>query len=374
MSKISDKILGFAEKITKRKWTDTDIERYVGEYKKTYLGYSNDESVRKNAGSGGSTTQILKSALENNEIDGALVCKAVVEVGNKVRAKLFIATNYNELLQSQGSKYVLTNYMKEAIPLIKNFEGKVGIVALPCEITALKNKSEKDAELKDKIKFTISLFCGHASDTELIDTVTAKILASQSSPLKKYTFRKGHWRGKLQAELEDGTIIERSAFDFNQYQNLYYHCSRKCFACNDHFGYDADINLGDAWLFELKKLPIKHNALIAKTQTGLSLLDTLKQNNSLTLKEIGIKKILDAQSRSIVLHYNVSSRAKMGEKLGISIVDKVNIKTKWHQDLLAKLILKNWQKSKSDQAHKIFSKSKYSTKLYLYFFKFLESL
>lgn len=365
-----DALFAFFEKITKRKWSDKDIKNYINSYQKAYLGYSNDENVRKNAGSGGSTTQILKTALENNEIDGALVCKAVIEEGNKVRAKLYIATNYEELLLSQGSKYVLTNYIKEAKELIQNFNGKIGVVGLPCEISALKNKPE----ISDKIKFTISLFCGHASDPELIDTVTSKILQNQTSPLKKYTFRKGHWRGKLQAELEDGTVIERSAFDFNQYQNLYYHCSKKCFACFDHFGYDADINLGDAWLFELKKLPIKYNALIAKTQTGYNLLEKLKNNNNLTLKEVDIKKILDAQSRSIVLHYNVSSRAKMGKKLGISIVDKVNIKTKWHQDLLAKLILKNWQKSKSEKAHKIFKRSKYLTKIYLYIFKFLESL
>ena len=374
MGKVGDSIFQFIEKLTKRKWTDTDINNFIGSYKKTYAGFSSDSEIRENAASGGVITQILKTALENNEIDGALVCKSVILEGNKVRAKLYIAENYEELLESQGSKYVLVNYMSEAISLINDFNGKIGIVGLPCEISSLKRKAKNDIELSDKIVFTISLFCGHASDTALIDSVTKKLLKKEISPIKNYSFRKGHWRGKLRAELSNGTIIEKSAFYFNQYQNLYFHCSRKCLACKDHFGYDADINIGDIWLYEFKNHPIKHNAIITKTELGDQIITSLNERKSLELNEVKIEKILDAQSRSIVLHYNVSSRSKAGRKFGMKIPDNMNLKTKWHQDVLAWLIIYNYRWSKSDKYDRIFKLPKPIIKIYLYFFKFLESL
>jgi coenzyme F420-reducing hydrogenase beta subunit len=368
-----NKIYALLEQISAKRWTDSDIEKYIGHYKKAYSGYSTRDSLRTNAASGACTTQILITALEKNEIQGALVCKTIVK-GNKVRSEIYIATTIKELLDAQGSTYVLTDYMKKAPELIRNFDGKLGIVGLPCEIKSIKRIVSRDRTLKGKVAFTIALFCGHTSDPELIDAVVQKLLNKYYSPLKKYVFRKGHWRGKLQAILEDGTIVERHSFYYNQYQNLFFHCSFKCFSCFDQFGYDADINIGDAWLIEYKNNPVKHNIIIAKTKKGLEIVDDLKNDNKLKLYEIPITKVLDAQSRSVLLHYNVSSRHKMGRKHGIKIPDRVKQKTTWHQNILAWLILFNWRWSKSKKAHWIFKMPQPFVKLYLYFFKFWQIL
>jgi coenzyme F420 hydrogenase subunit beta len=370
---VKDKIYALLEKKSIKNWDNSHIETYIGHYKKAYTGYSTLNSLRINAASGACTTQILKTALEKNLIQGALVCKTSIW-NNKVRPKIYIAKTIEELLDSQGSTYVLTDYMKKAPQLIKDFDGNLGIVGLPCEIKSIKKLAAKNQAVKNKIAFTISLFCGHTSDTELIDAVTQKLLKTYSSPLKNYVFRKGHWRGKLQAVLENGTIVERHSFYYNQYQNLFFHCSFKCFSCFDQFGYDADINVGDAWLIEYKKNPIKHNILIAKTKKGLEIIDDLKNDNILKLHQIPITKVLDAQSRSVLLHYNVSSRHKMGKMHGMSIPDRVKQKTTWHQNLLAWLILFNWRWSKSKRAHWIFKMPQPVVTLYLYFFKLLQIL
>jgi coenzyme F420 hydrogenase subunit beta len=373
MANLKDNIYAFLEKKSSKKWNEFQIKQYIGQYEKAYAGYSAFEKIRFNAASGGCTTQILKASLETKAIQGALVCKSVIK-NNKVRPKIYIANSVNSLMESQGSVYVLTDYLKKALGLIKNFSGKLAVVGLPCEIKAIRKITEKNKELNDKIVFTISLFCGHTSDPDLIDAVSGKLLKDRSSPLKKYRFRKGHWRGKLQAVLEDGTVIERHSFYYNQYQNLFFHCSFKCFSCFDHFGYDADINVGDAWLVEYKNHPVKHNVLIAKTKKGVEILHDLKQDGKLLIHEIPITRVLDAQSRSVILHYNVSSRHKMGKLHGIRIPDRTHQKTRLYQDLLAWLILCNWKWSKSNKSQWIFKMPQPFIKLYLYSFKLLQIL
>jgi len=366
-------MMNVLEKLSKRKWSDNDVFNYIGDYHKTFFGYSSNNILRINAASGGCTTQILVTALQENKIQGALVCKTITQ-NNKVRANVYIATSKDEIIEAQGSTYVLSDYMQKAIPLIKNFNGILGVVGLPCEITALKRYISQKNELQNKVLFYISLFCGHASDEELIDSVLEKLLRKTPSTLKRFKFRQGHWRGKLIIEFENGTVITKSSFFYNQYQNLFFHCSYKCFSCYDHFGYDADINMGDVWLAEMKKNPIKHNAIIAKTKIGLEIIYHLQKEHKIVVYEVPSKKILDAQSRSVILHYNVSSRHKMGKRFSLKIPCRTIQKAKWHQNLMAWLIMFNWKWSKSRKAYYIFKIPNPIIKLYLYFIKFLQML
>jgi coenzyme F420-reducing hydrogenase beta subunit len=172
--------------------------------------------------------------------------------------------------------------------------------------------------------------------------------------------------------LEDDTRIEKHTFYFNQYQNLYFFCSKKCLSCHDHFGYDADICLGDAWLYDLKKNKIKHNTVIVKTGSGLDIINKCFSSGIIQLQSISIEKVLDIQARSVRLHYNVTSRSKAAKRYGIHIVDKVHVKTRWVDDILARLILFNFHRSNSKNASAIFKLPKPIIKLYLYLFKILE--
>ena len=46
----------------------------------------------------------------------------------------------------------------------------------------------------------------------------------------------------------------------------FFFSEKKCLACYDHYGYDADISVGDIWSYHLKNNPIKHTALVIKNE------------------------------------------------------------------------------------------------------------
>lgn len=362
-----------ADRLLKKTWSDEDIKRYVGDYRSAYLTYAKDEHVRARAASGGTTSAILIYGLENALLDGAVVCNTVVQEG-KVRAHFSIATTAEEILAARGSKYVETRFLREVLPMIRSFEGKLAVVGLPCDISALNRRCSKEPALAEKVALTMALVCGHNSRTELIDEVTARLERESGKKLSDYRFRVGHWRGHLEAEFDDGSVVSKPSKHFNDYQNLFFFSERKCMACYDHYGYGADITVGDIWLFSLKDDPIKRTGVITRSSYGQDICESVFKSGKVDASELDVKNIMDGQSRIGPFHYNVSARYKAGKLLGIKLVDSVNQPVTWHTYINALITLCNMRLSEKKWGRKlIFMTPRFVLKLYLYLKKGLES-
>lgn len=364
----------YIDRFLKKTWSEEDIQRLVGEYKECYLSYAYDKDLRAYAASGGVTSAALIHGLTNGFFEGAVVCKTVLYEG-KVRPKFEIATTKDQILEAQGSKYVETPFIHEVFPLIKNFKGRVAVVGLPCDLGALKRRCNKDPEFNDKVVLTIGLVCGHNSRHGLIDHITGKLEKEAGSPLQSYRFRIGHWRGKIEAKFNNGKIIQKPTKFFNDYQNAFFFCERKCMACIDHFAYHADITVGDVWLFRLKHDPIKQSGLIIRTTRGENFCNSITKHSVLNNKPLDIRDILDGQSRIAPAHYNISARARHAPYFGIKLKDTLNHPTSWHASLNAFISIANMRLSEKEWGKKlIFAMPRPIIKVGLYFKKALESL
>ena len=208
----------FIDRALKKEWSNEKIQKYVGSHKASYLAHATDSLVRRNAASGGVTSSLLIHGLRSGIFDGTVVCKTVL-VDGKVRAKLEIVTTVDEVLEAQGSKYVETRFLQEVLPLLRSFKGRVAVVGLPCDISALRHRCDKEPALANKVMLTIALFCGHNSRTGLVDEITSQLERETGQKLKDYKFRVGHWRGRLKADFENGATISKPSKFFNDYQN-----------------------------------------------------------------------------------------------------------------------------------------------------------
>lgn len=362
------------DRLLKKKWSADDVARYVGNYQSAFLSHSVDVQVREKAASGGTTTSMLIHGLANGHFDGAVVCKTVLEAG-KVRPHFIIATKADDVLASRGSKYVETRFLHEVLPLIRSFDGRVAVVGLPCDITALKRRCCKEPDLDRKVVLTYALVCGHNSRTVLIDEITARIEREAGKKLRDYRFRVGHWRGQLEAEFDDGTVLTKPTKFFNDYQNLFFFSQRKCMSCNDHYGYDADISVGDVWLFRLRDDSVKNTGVIIRTDAGLNAYTDASNAGVIESSELDIQDIMDGQSRIGPSHYNVSARCKAGRVLGVNLQDTLRQPVSWHAYLNAMITLGNVLLSEKEWGRKlIFRSPRPVLKAYLYFKKVLESL
>ena len=363
----------FVDRVLQKKWPLSKIEKYVGNVTDAWLTYSTDEEIQQKAASGGTITGLLLHLLETGEIDGTLVCASYVEC-KEVKTRYLIAKNRADLLKSQDSKYIDTDFAHEAIPLIKQFKGKLALVLLPCDLALITRLTQNDEDLNTKIVFKISLFCGHVSSPELTKLIVRKIKPAGTS-LIDFRYRSGHWRGNIVATFENGKTIEKPSSYFKDYQNLYFFCARKCLHCADQTGYTSDISVGDVWLFSMKDNPIKHNALLIRTPAGKDLISNALESESIAGKQVPIDVVCDAQSHSLLIHHNVTARKLAGKLFKMNIADPVNDKVRLIDFLVALVVISNYRLSNSNQGWKIISKlPKQVVKGYLYFLRALELL
>jgi len=261
------------------------------------------------------------------------------------------------------------------LPLVRNFDGRVAVVGLPCDITALKRKCSKEPDLSKKIVLAYGLFCGHNSRAVLIDEITDRIERKAGKKIIGYRFRVGHWRGEIEADLEDGEVFKLNTQYFNDYHNLFFFSQRKCLICNDHYAYDADISFGDVWSFRLRNDPIKYSGVIVRTGLGMKEYVAASNKNIIISTKVDICEIIDGQSRIGPFHYNVSARHKAGMLLNIKLKDTVKEKVYWNEYLNAIITLSNVILSERSWGKRlIFLIPHPILKLYLYFKKGLESI
>ena len=355
------------------RWNDSIAKKYIGDFKSCYFGYSLLEEVRQNAASGGIVSTILIHALQDKQINGALLCRSIIR-DNEVAVEHFIARDYEDILQSQGSKYISTRFAAEAIPLINNHKGNLAVVCLPCEARILHYLRQKDSRIDKKIKLVITLFCGHASKEELTRLVLHK-LNPYNKQIKGLRYRSGHWRGNLKLEFSDGSLITKPFSYFGDYQNLFFFTESKCLQCGDHTGIYSDVSIGDVWSRKMKANPIKHNSILVRSDAGVHIINQISQNGMAHIFPVSAADICGGQSRSLLLHAGVNARAEAGHTLGIHVKKTSDHQPSFLEKLAAKIILYNYQLSRKENGYKIIQHlPRFLIKIYLYFFKALQVL
>lgn len=356
-----------------KSFTPDQLRRYVGDYEGCYFTYAADDVVRANAASGGSVSALLIYLLESRQIDGALVCQTVLRDG-KPRPEFAIARTRDAIMAAQGSKYAAVYFSNDALPLIEAFDGRLAVVALPCDATILQRTRAKNPALDAKIALVITLFCGHNSEPVLTDAIVDR-LGRGRGPLTDYRWRTGHWRGNLEATFADGTQVVKPFETFSDYRNLYFFAQPKCHHCFDHFGYHCDISAGDIWSPRMKANPIKHTALIARTSAGEALVAAALRDGVLVGGQEPVDEIANGQARTAPFHYNVTSRARVGRLFGVRIKDRTDARVRPVDYAIAFIALLNERVSRTRIGRAVILRAPRPViRLYLYLLKGLESL
>lgn len=289
------------------KFDPCDTELYIGPTKSCFCGYASDENIRKGAASGGFISSFLIFLLEEGLIDGALVSKMKVENGD-LKAFPFIARTKEEILSSQSSIYM--DFSFPCIKLLKQMEGKFAVVGLPCHLSTIKRIEERNPSFANKIAVKISLFCSHSSSPKLIKSIFRKN-GIYLTKVESFRFRQGHWRGYAVVNMKNGDRLTFPYLDFfGLYMNLYLHRLQKCISCTDHFGSNADISCGDAWLRKLKKHPIKHSLIIVRNSRAEQLFRKFIDSGMFIADLIEERVILNSQKRGVITKWFVVGAAR----------------------------------------------------------------
>jgi coenzyme F420 hydrogenase subunit beta len=266
---------------------DTDSNSFDGHVLQTYVGYAADERLRGGGAGGGVITALLWNLMKQGVVDGCIVTRM-----NKKKpwiGEYFIARSYDELLESQGSRYMIIP-VNSVFQNIRRLPGKYAYAPLPCQVHGFRLAAEENPDLKEKIYAAIGLFCGGSLEpfvvTELLRT---KGLSPQD--IKDFQFRGGEWPGKMRAILKSDEIVD---LHYSNYKDGAYnyliglYMPKRCQTCLDGSGEFADLAISDAWTKD-KEGKYKFNAhskILIRTAKGLQIFNNACKNGIIIAQDV----------------------------------------------------------------------------------------
>ncbi len=266
---------------------DRDDPSFDGHVLETYMGYCTDERIRSGGAGGGIVTALCWDLLKHGDVDGCIVARMNPDV--PWRGEAFIARSYEELLESQGSKYTIVP-VNAIFQEVRRLPGRYAYVALPCQAHGFRLLLAEEPALREKIPYVIGLFCGGALEPNLV-TELLEARGIDVGNVREFKFRGGDWPGRMQAVLKDGTVrdLHESNYKdgaYNYFTGLY--MPKRCQTCIDGSGQFADISISDAWTRDDqgKYLYESHSRMLARTPAGVELLHRAIERGTIVAHDV----------------------------------------------------------------------------------------
>jgi coenzyme F420 hydrogenase subunit beta len=298
--KLSTKLLG-------------DIPRDIalGRYLACYVGHANDEGIRYNGASGGLVTALLVFALERGLIDGALVTR--MRPGKPLIPQPFIAKTRQEILSAAGSKYCPVP-AGAALKMILESKGRFAVVGLPCHIQGVRKAEQEIIELRDRIRYRISIACSFNysfyGTWRFIES-----LGIRPQEVCELQYRGRGWPGSMLLRTKDGSEITVPLAEY--YKQLSPYSLWRCMLCSDMLGELSDLTCGDAWLPELVQMDKAGSSfIISRTPEGEELLEAAASNQAAELSELDTEALLVSQNHAVFKKRKLKARMRLARLWG----------------------------------------------------------
>jgi coenzyme F420 hydrogenase subunit beta len=225
--------------------------------------------------------------LKSGQVEGCLVTRMNQE--KPWRAEPFIATTYEELCQSQGSRYSIVP-MNKAWAEMRERPGPFGAAILPCQTHGFRKLQKADPELAAKIPVIVGLFCGGSLEPELT-TEMLTMRGIKRDEITDFQFRGGDWPGQMRAVLKSGEArpLHYSNYKdgaYNYFTSLY--MPERCQTCLDGSNEFSDVSVSDAWTrdergnYKFKE----HSRLLIRTDAGKKLVESAVAAGDLVITDV----------------------------------------------------------------------------------------
>jgi coenzyme F420 hydrogenase subunit beta len=257
----------------------------LGQWISFFACRSSSPAICENATSGGLMTAIAHYLISTGKVDGAIVT-GMVYGQTRPMPKVYIASNLEDLVNAQGSKYCPVPTLAQLKDLLadKNNQ-KFVFIGLPCQIAGLRLLQEEFPELKKNIPLTIGNFCGGFRDYR----ETEKLIKRQNIEPRDVTllrYRGGGQPGYMLIQALNGRECKLPYPDYAKLTGINKHY--RCRVCIDATAELADFACGDAWVDRF-----------LLTGKGWSLVMTRSVYAETIMKEMLTQKLINCESISI---------------------------------------------------------------------------
>lgn len=261
---------------------------FDGQVAETFVGYATDTRLREGGSGGGVATALLYHLLKTGQVDGCLVTRMNRE--KPWLAEPFIATTYEELCLSQGSRYSVIP-MNRLWSELRSREGKFAAAILPCHTHGFRKLQQHEPELAAKLSVVIGLFCGGALEPNLT-TEMLTMRGINKDEISDFQFRGGEWPGQMRVLFKDGRPPRPLHYsNYKEGAYIYFtslYMPERCQTCLDGSNEFSDISVSDAWTrnetgdYQFRK----HSRLLIRTEAGARVVKSAVDSGDLIVKDV----------------------------------------------------------------------------------------
>lgn len=274
----------------------------IGKHDAVFAAHAEEGSFRRDGSSGGLGSWIATELLRKGMIDGVIHARPVSR--NSTEDPFFrygISRSPEEITQAAHSHYHVVE-ISEVLAEVKRTPGRYLFTGIPCMVKAVRRAQAMDADIADRIVFTMGLVCGHIKSVhwalslgwgagtapESIDGITFRV-KSENAPAKAYYFGI-YKRGAKVPEVHDSAPLTGGKF------NLGAMMPDACNYCDDVVAETADLTIGDAWLPRYSFDWRGKNMVISRNSTLTALVQDAQLEGRVVIEPMTAREAADAQA------------------------------------------------------------------------------
>lgn len=275
----------------------------LGYYQDLYVGYVKEGNYRKNASSGGMGTWVFKELFEKDLIDYVIHVKKDKNSDSDTMFKYEISSTLDEIKEGAKTKYYPVE-ISEVMDKLKQQPGRYAIVGIPSFIYSVRLLAKHDETIRERIKYTIGLVCGHQKSTKFSESMAFQV-GIQPGDLMDIDFRHklldqpaSKYAIKMTGIIdgEEKTIVKPKDDLYGQNWGWGFFKPTASNYTDDVFNETADIVLGDAWLPDYTSDSKGNNVIIVRNSEIANLIKEAIKDKRLKMDPVDSEIVYSSQS------------------------------------------------------------------------------
>ena len=272
----------------------------IGSFEVNYVGHVAEDGFRAGGSSGGMVSWVAAELLRQGLVDGVAHVAPADPVGDGKFFGYRVSRSVDEIHGGARSRYYPVE-MSRVIEEIRTTPGRYAVVGVPCFIKAVHLLRGEDPVLRERIAFTLGLFCGHMKSARLVESFAWQLGAPMEQVRaveyrRKDPERPANWY-TAHLTLADGSArwqdwwhLVDGDWGAGFFQNS------ACNYCDDVVAETADIAFGDAWVEPYSSDGRGTNVVIVRKPEVQQLVSAAIAEGRLVLEPVDAAFIADTQA------------------------------------------------------------------------------
>ncbi|WP_436822869.1 Coenzyme F420 hydrogenase/dehydrogenase, beta subunit C-terminal domain [Variovorax sp. DT-64] len=267
------------------------VDPMVGRFESAYVGHAAQGQFRAEGSSGGLVSWVAAELLRVGLVDGvAHVGEGDSPGDGEPFFRYRISRSPEEVCRGAKSRYYPVE-MSGVLSMIRAVPGRYAVVGVPCFIKAIQLLRREDPVVRERVVFTLGLFCGHMKSARMVESF-AHQAGVRLEDVRQLDFRvkdpqrPANWY-TVQFTLRDGRTLRHDWFHLAEgdwgsgfFQNA------ACNYCDDVVAETADIAFGDAWVEPYSSDGRGTNVMVVRSAQLRELIDGAVAEQRLRLESV----------------------------------------------------------------------------------------